>query len=225
MDPLTIAGLAFTGATVASLVGLHLGKVVVPRVGKWPNPPRVLLQPAAPVALGQVHDAARFWADLGFKFARVELTDHLGPVDGAITIGAPDRDWLMNAAGRARWLTEFPLRDDEIDDNEPEHLTRASDVLGDITEGYITQAVIGIDPMLSDRHKVQALTHELGHALGFLHCETALLGRRKKDRKDGKRKEGEARRVLGVKVVGRKTGHVMHPYLSQAGKNAKGIKP
>ncbi len=226
MDPLTIGGLIFTGATVASLLGLHLAKVKVPRVGRWSSPPDVLVSSSAPVKMGDVRKAVDFWRDRGFELGAVRPTPTIaGPVAGHILIAPADRGWRDGKAGRATWLTEYPLGDDELGGDLPEddYLSHAHDII-EAPEGVIKHAVISLDPLAPKWDHFEILVHELGHALGFLHCETALFGRRKKDSKSGKRKKGDAK----LRVIGRKTGHVMNPLLSKmgTGKNStKGMTP
>lgn len=224
MDPLTIGGLIFTGATVASLFGLHLAKVAVPRVAEWEVPPDVYVSTASKVPINVVRKAVEFWTERGYEFGVVRSTPRTsGPIDGAIFVGPPDDLWYEGMAGRANWLTEYPLGEDELEIPEDDYLSLPHQIIGE-TDGIMKHAVITLDHLAPSWDHEMILIHELGHALGYLHCETALFGRRKKDSKNGKRKRGAAR----LRVVGRKTGHVMNPLLSKmgTGKNStKGMTP
>ncbi len=203
MDPVSLLGGALTVVTVGSLFGLALGKVVVPRVGRWKRPPLVLVHPSAPVELEDVHAAVQWWRDLGFEFGNVKITNAERYINGAILIKAGELGG--DDAARATWDVETAGLDEDW------HST-ADEILGRVVRGQIWHAVIEVEPPPFGRDMRLLLVHELGHALGFQHCETAVLGR-------GKR--GNPR--LGL--VGRKRGHVMHPLLSESGWNAKGLHP
>ena len=219
MDPLTVAGLVFTGLTAASMVGLHFGRVRVPRVGAWRNPPNVYVEIPGPVSVGEVKRAVAWWKGLGFKLGDVHRIedDARDSIPGAIVVGHMRAAYMAEAAGHASWQADYEQAEDEQD----ELVSNAADILGPLDGGFIRYARIGVRTGMSDDHKQKTLRHELGHALGFLHCETALFGRRKKDSKSGKRKAGDAR----LRVVGRKKGHVMHPSIADMGSSTKGMIP
>lgn len=227
------AGLAFAVINIAMLINAHGRRVWVPRVGDWDTPPDVWVSTSAAVSLFQVEEAVAFWRKLGHEFGEVRPTDRItGPVAGAIFVGLPGQAWDSDRVGEATWRTVWPdLEDDFADLEGVDELdalthTKAEDVvtLDDEDLGTIVEAVVAVDSLLNDTQKMDVLIHEFGHALGYLHCETALLGRRKKDRKNGRAKAGDARRLFGVKVIARKTGHVMHPRLSQMGRIATGLR-
>lgn len=199
MDPLTLSGLAFTGLTVASLIGLHAGKVVVPRLGRWEQPPRVIITSRSPVSRAEVDAAVVVLEQLGAQVAGVESGDPLSEsVNGAIVI---------------RWRAHHVA---------PEHagVTRLQ-----IEDGRIIWAVIYLprldvrpDPTApggfleySNEERAVLLAHELGHALGWDHTHTAMLGHGK-----------HGRPRLGL--VGRKTGHLMNPILQRMGWNTRGME-
>ena len=226
MDPITIGGLVFTVATAASLISLQFAKVVVPRVGRWASPPRVLVSESAPVSIDDVVTAVEFWSSRGFEFGAVTKTPMIsGPVEGAIFVGPADHAWRDGKVGRATWLVDYPPHEDELEIPEEDLLSAAEDIVelyGD--DGFIKHAFVSLDPIAPKWDHVKILTHEFGHALGFLHCEAALLGRRKKDSKNGKRKAGDAR----LRATSPKSGHAMHPLMSGIGmgrKSTKGMKP
>jgi hypothetical protein len=223
MDPITL-GVAFTVVTVGSLVKLHFSKVHVPRVGRWRRPPTVYVGANSPVSWDQVEAAVQWWRARGFALGDVvTASTFTAPPPGGILVGPPSLARMGEAAGAASWLTEHPLAEDELGPvPEGEWISRASDILGPLDgEGWIRHAQIGVDPVLAQTRAADILRHELGHALGFLHCETALFGRRRRDSKSGRRKAGAPR----LRVVGRKSGHVMHPTLAGMGEATVGMVP
>lgn len=227
MDPFTI-GVALSLVNLAVLINAHGRKVWVPRVGEWVEPPPVLLSHSAPVTKEQVEEAITFWRNLGHEIGDVTETAELeGPFPDTIFIGLGTQEWQDGLAGRATWTIDWP----ELEDEKAEagdHSSNAAEII-EVKGGAIQQAVIDIDPLIQEEDKVKVLIHEFGHALGYLHVEVALLGRRKKDSKNGKRKAGDARGFLGLKILSRPSGHIMNPRLSLIGdytkpRNQKGLK-
>lgn len=231
------AGVSFVIINLALLLNAHGRKTWCPRVGDWDTPPPVYVSTSAPVTLLQVQMAVEFWTDLGHEIGAVRLTDDIdGPAPGTIFVGLPGTTWQAGLAGQAAWKVAWPdleddhgdvpgMTDDEIANIDALTHSRAEDVIKlDAHLAIIEEARIGIDPLVKDADKVMLLIHELGHALGYLHCEVALLGRRKKDRKNGKAKAGDARRLFGLKAISRQTGHAMHPHLSKMGRIATGLR-
>jgi len=232
-----IIGGAFTGLVVASLLALHLGKVVVPRVGEWEAPPRILVDEFGPVTVEQVRKAIVKLEAIGHVFGPVSTTRSSAMVPGAIVVGLQDAKLMAaNRIASATWATAFEFGEFDEDLGEaPELKTDARDVLGPVDVlGRILHAYIGIDPVqLEGRDPVQVLAHELAHALGFLHTETAVLGRKREKPSEEeveaaveagepkpKAKKGKAR--LGL--VGRKTGHLMNPVYEKGGWNTAGME-
>lgn len=201
IDPISIAGLAFTATTVGSLIALHLRKVEVPRVGRWRAPPNIYIHPGSPVTMAEAHEARVYWTKLGFSFGELRVTHTERPA-GNILITLPSQAWVMGAAGRA-WWTVADAEGDEPAERPESELEDVVDVVP--SSGLIMQAKIIIDPGLNSQERMTALRHEFGHALGFRHARARL------DKKG--------------RVVSHPTGHVMNPLLSKCGKGHRGIKP
>lgn len=223
MDPFTAIGLGFTALVGGSLLGLHLGKVKVPRAGTWLKPPDVLVyRELRGVHIDQVREAVLRLEGMGFEFGDVLETMNTGRKAGAIVIGPPEANWRPEDIGRADWIVERPWEDDLAPQMDEEDIvTRAQDIIDLSDGGEITSAKVRIDTSnLFGRDVVRILAHELAHAMGCLHCETAQLGRRKKRSKRGRFGVGRPR--LGL--VGRKSGHLMHPSYERGGWNTKGME-
>lgn len=201
MDPLTLLGLGFTAATVASIVGLNLGRVTVPRSGRWVVPPRVIVTPGASVSLAEVEASVETLRGLGQPVERVIVGDPpSSEVDGAIVIRRRDRHVRPEHAGETRTRVDADgrIRSAVV-------LIPALDVRDDPT------AQGGFVEYTAEERRV-LLAHELAHACGWGHTHTALLGRNKK----GKPRMG---------IVGRKTGHLMNPDVDAMGWSTKGMEP
>lgn len=236
MDPFLLVGLGFTALTAATLVALHAGKVVVPRVGDWKSPPKILVYRLGPWKISEVRQAVANLELIGHKFAGVFETDSVEIVPGAIVIGPMNsRHAASNRIASAQWEQQFDF--DEFGSSEESPLeSDPRDILGPIDElGIIQHAYIGGDAlMLQGRDPVQVIQHELSHALGFLHVETAVFGvKREKLSKE----ERKARKAAGEKhpkgektdearfgLVGRKTGHLMNPIYENGGYDTKGME-
>lgn len=221
MDPITLLALGYSLTTVASIIALHEGRSITPFVSEWETPPPVYLARSLATANPELQKAAADAIDLleptGLRFGPLsfrELADGERIV-GAITITpATVADMAdAEALATADWTTQFEETDpgnDGHDDDYPE--TSAAKILGPLVGGHIRDANIGLhlDRLLGvelDR----VIAHELVHASGGLHSETALFGRSRKD--------GHAR--LGV--VAHKTGDLMNPRYARGGRDVSSI--
>lgn len=236
MDPLFLAGLGFTALTAATLVALHAGKVVVPRVGAWASPPPVYVSRQGPWQIEDVREAVSNMEKLGHRFAGVFETDSVEPISGAIVFGPLNaKSIAANRIASTEWETQFDFSEfDSLD--APPLESDPRDVLGPIDEtGSITEAYIGGDQMmLENRDPVRVAQHELGHALGMLHVETPVFGTKReklsKEEKQArkaageKRPKGEKTDVARFGLVGRKTGHMMNPIYEKGGYDTKGME-
>ncbi len=221
VDPGLVAGGIFTGLVTGTLIALHLGKPVCPRVGHWPRRrPDILVYRGCQIRVGHVEEAVAKLREAGLTFGLVQQVDSAAIVPGAIVVGPIDRDTAhANTIANASWSTQFPDEDELQGVSDASALiTKAQDILAVGRGGEITHAYIGIDGMmLQGRDPVRVIAHELVHADGLLHTETAVIGRKKKDGK--KRPAGSARWGL----VGRQSGNLMHPLYESGGWKLRGI--
>lgn len=237
MDPIFLAGLGFTALTAATLVALHAGKVVVPRVGEWEHPPTVFVLRDGVWDLADVAEAMKNLTQVGHSFGPL-LTGDVPPA-GAIVLGLfNEAQREANRIASTRWEEQFDLGEISEAALEPVPLeSDPRDVLGPIDElGRITSAYIGGDRLtLENRDVVRILMHELCHALGYLHVETAVFGLK---REKLSREEKLARKAAGEKhpkgektdearlgLIGRKTGHLMNPIYEKGGYDTRGLEP
>jgi hypothetical protein len=236
MDPLLLAGLGFTALTAATLVALHAGKVVVPRVGSWPAPKPVYVSRQGPWKIEHVREAVANMEKLGYEYTGVFETDSVDSIPGAIVFGPMNANSIAaNRIASAEWEMQFDFSEFDSLDSPPLE-SDPRDVLGPIDEmGSITSAYVGGDQlMLEGRDPIRVAQHELSHAEGLLHVETAVFGvkREKLSREERKaRKAAGEKRPKGEKtdearfgLVGRKTGHLMNPLYEKGGYNTTGME-
>jgi hypothetical protein len=156
---IAVAGYGTAVLVSAAIAALHAGRVVVPRVAEWEEPPDVWLHPDLHPLFGPLGQAVAAWEALGHELG----TTRLGGVGGHIRIEPMP-------LGRTRALALAAVSADFEDDPEASP-HEAPEV--DAPDGVIRRAVVYVEPDADAR----TLAHELGHCLGYLHC-TARLGRR-----------------------------------------------
>lgn len=240
MDPLTLLGAGYTLVTAASLIALHAGRPVCPRVGDWRIPPPVFLYTRAPFTLAEVREGFGHLEELGYQFGAFSVVRSAAPVPGAIVIGPPSVEVARsNAIAAASWAVAFEFEDDPMDldgrfhGEDLELKTDAWHVLGPLSDGWIDLAYIGASKAtIGDRDPVRIIAHEGAHSCAILHTETALFGRKREKPSD---EEIETARAAGEKkprgkkgaprlgAVGRKSGHLMHPIYEKGGWNTAGM--
>lgn len=198
---LAVAGLGVTAAWTATIAALHAGKVVVPRVADWGGfafP--IYVNPILGLtAEREWRDARRLWVGVGHQ---------IGPVvrgvpaagERCVCVRPPAAGLRAGAIASAHVAADFA---DEIEDTE-EELDREDAHQIKVEHGVIQRVEVDWDVLaLYDFDRVRVAAHELGHALGYLHC-TARLGR----------KHAATR---PVKIVIPKAGNLMHPQYKQGG--------
>lgn len=227
MDPLFIGGLLVSALVGASIAALHAGRVVTPRVAAWTSPPPIMISAEFTDLLPHVQNAVRELGELGHEFGLVVVspTSVTAPIPGKIVVGAPiaGNKFAIGTLASASVSAEFrgfekPAEFGEIDKHaldQPELVTDASDVIDADDNGVIRMAYIAVDRLaLENRDPKRVLKHELLHAIGYLHVQTALFGLHKHGEHEGEPRLG---------VVGRKTGHLMHPLYSKGGDDTEGL--
>ena len=214
---LGLGGSALWGAMIAAL---NAGKVVVPRIASWPFPPNVLIDPALAELLAPTQAAVARWQALGHSFEDIQVREPAFAVrssiymrEGVIRIGLPPQNWMRPKAIASAFVSMSENDDDGFDVDDPEfgndddpldnqEITADRGVIRDVRIVWDTLSTRGLDPE-------RIIAHELGHALGYLHC-TARLRRRNTDRH------------LVVQVP--KRGHLMHPLYTEGGWSTKGLE-
>jgi len=188
---IAIAGYATSALVTAAIAALHAGRVVVPRVAEWEEPPDVWLDPSLGDLYLPLVRAVEQWERLGHELGA--LTHSGSPATGIRILPRPiDRVRVRALAHVSADFEDDPGAEAPEDDHEV-----------DAPDGVIRSAVIYVDPLDCD---ALTLAHELGHALGYLHCTARLR------RADASR---------GVQVP--KSGHLMHPRYEESGWGTAGL--
>lgn len=194
MVPLiAVAGYGTALLVTAGIAALHAGRVVVPREAEWEEPPGVWLHPDLGDLYGPLVKAVAEWEALGHDLGAL--------VYGGGTAGIGILV-LPRTLDRVRTLALAHVSADFDDD--PGDAPVEDDHEVDAPDGVIRSAVIYVDPLDCDS---RVLAHELGHALGYLHCTARLR------RADASR---------GIQVP--KAGHLMHPRYDEGGWTTTGLE-
>ena len=137
--------LIFTMGMLFSLVafGARNKNIQIDSLGRWDFIPSIRICKVAPVSVHEVATAAKWWQDLGYEFDLIYSEDCARTRKyGTITITLDQGELIMNnLLGRTAF---YP----DLETNE------------------ISWATIELRHPYTER----VLEHELGHALGWLHC-------------------------------------------------------
>jgi hypothetical protein len=165
---IAVAGYGTALLTTAAIAALHAGRLVVPRVAEWDEPPDVWLHPELADLREALDRATAEWEGLGHEFGEViyaspPTAEPTTPPEGVILI-------LPRPPDRARAVALAHVSAAFEEDNEPD-LDLLDDHDLDAPEGVIRRATIYVDPLdLVGRDAARVLAHELGHCLGYLHA-------------------------------------------------------
>lgn len=209
---IAIVGYGVSAAMAATIAALHKGKVLVPRVADWGDVvPSVYVHPSLSAETFEAwREAADWWRARGYEIGAVRRA--LAPVGNGVIEVVPIspeaiRAWTLAVAGVDMG---DELEDDGVDPGEENAYRDVHEVRG--TSGQINRVTVSWDEQLirdqgCERKRVAA--HELGHALGHMHC-TARLGRKHTNRAP-----------KGVVIP--KHGHLMNPIYSDGGWGDQGL--
>ena len=166
MRSLIILGLLLAGCTEpntadrASAIELEVTPAAKKRVkvllaGRWENPPVVLVCPDVSLPATRVHEALRYWEEMGYTFGPTIFMDSIGGCGstwGAITFRLPTQKELTDAINQQHLAT-----------------TKRYSLNADPTN------IIGADIYFQNEaaaEKPLIVEHEIGHALGWLHARS-----------------------------------------------------
>ena len=197
-------GILLTLLVVGSLVFLHFSKAEVPREGEWASTPKVLVCPDAPdwASGGNLQEALNYWGELGFDKVRDErslcanLCDTVGPDGKARHVPCTPGHISIALAGSGMNMDHFGLTLRPAGETEIPWATILvpHELSQDQTEGHT-------EMLPAEVHEL-TLAHELGHAFGWGHVKTEII----------------------PGVIGRPSGHIMHPSIYKTGWDAEGIE-
>jgi|ETNvirnome_2_300_1030623.scaffolds.fasta_scaffold21375_1 hypothetical protein len=124
-----------------------------PRVGFWLKPPQVVVCMDAPISQIQLNSALSLWTRLGYKFGQTHYksTD----VHTACTMDTPAGYIVINLVPRETSINPTSLAETRFFVNN--------------NTNEIEWATINMRPDV----RPMVLEHEIGHAMGFLHYDTA----------------------------------------------------